>query len=237
MKYSEITHIGLVRQGNEDSYCVCPDLNLVAVADGMGGHEAGEVASRMALQAIEDFLRKHPEAALTPKKVLHQAVLEANSKVFEAAQKNKGYRGMGTTLSAGLLLGRDLYLAHIGDSRVYLINNQVNQLTQDHSLVNELVLNGGISEEEALNHPQKNILTRALGTIAEVNADLIHTNLKKGERLLFCTDGLSNLIVKEEIFQVVSEAPDLSQGVQRLLAMALERGGKDNITMILVEIE
>lgn len=237
MKYSEITHIGLVRQGNEDSFCVCPDLNLVAVADGMGGHEAGEVASHMAVQAIEDYLRQHPEYSLTPKRVLEQAVLEANSRVFEAAQEHKGYRGMGTTLSAGLFLAKDLYLAHIGDSRVYLINNQVTQLTQDHSLVNELVLNGGISEEEAFNHPQRNILTRALGTISNVNTDLIHTHLEQGDRLLFCTDGLSNLIVKEEIHQVVTEAPDLSQGVQKLLAIALERGGKDNITMILVEVE
>lgn len=237
MKFSEKTHTGLIRQGNEDSYCISPDLNLAVIADGMGGHEAGEVASLLAVQTVENYIRLHPEYRKEPVRILKEAVIEANQKVYQASQEKIGCRGMGTTVSAGLIIGKDLYLAHIGDSRIYLINRSIHILTRDHSLVNELVINGGISEEEAQTHPQKNVLTRALGTSAEVEVDLIHTTVRKGDRLLFCTDGLSNLILKDELKKVVREGATLDESTERLLEMALARGGHDNITIILVEVD
>ncbi|MHB8170053.1 MAG: Stp1/IreP family PP2C-type Ser/Thr phosphatase [Thermincolia bacterium] len=238
MKHSKLTNVGLVRKGNEDSICVNLDLQLFGVADGMGGHEAGEIASSLATETLQQhldiqkaWLMMDPLAAMT------SAFKEANRQVYLKAQSQDNCRGMGTTLTAGLIAGDQLVIGHVGDSRVYLIRgNEIKQLSQDHSLVNELLRSGGITEEEAFNHPQRNVLTRALGTAAEIETDFQVDKLYLGDRLLFCTDGLSGLVPKEEMEKIIFSGLDLDEVVNELMRAALQKGGYDNITLVMVEI-
>lgn len=235
MKVSTKTNIGLVRKHNEDSYCYNKEIDLLAVADGMGGHKAGEVASSMAVNILTDQLLKQKEQLQTnPETVLIQAVKEANSQIYLTANANKDQNGMGTTITAAILDKNTFFLAHVGDSRAYLVHkNEIKQLTQDHSLVNEMVKNGNLTEEEANQHPQKNILTRALGTSEEVLVDFYQAQVIKGDTLLLCTDGLSNLISREEMIVLVANAGNLDQIADALVDKAIERGGHDNITVVI----
>lgn len=236
MKWSQITDVGLVRQGNEDSLCVCGDIGLFAVADGMGGHQAGEVASQVALQIIEKEVRDNL-AAGEPGPVLANAFEQANRHVYQLSSGHAELRGMGTTVTACLIAGERLIIAHVGDSRLYLLRDrQISQITEDHSLVQELVRQGGITEAEALTHPQRNVLTKALGTSPLVEVDLVTVNHQSQDRFLICSDGLSNQINPEELKTILAGYPDLTVCLRTLLNLALERGGNDNITMILVEI-
>lgn len=239
MKWNKSSHIGLVRKTNEDNSLVCEELRLLAVADGMGGHRAGEVASRLALDNIEAFIRQNSnDIAADPAGVLKKALEAANQEIFHQAQQDTDYYGMGTTITAVLLAKDKMYLAHVGDSRAYLIHDgEIRLVTDDHSLVNELIKNGGITVAEASRHPHRNVLTRAIGSTAVVDIDIYEEGINRGDILMLCTDGLSNLLSPDEMRETVVAAESPEAGAARLTEQALARGGPDNITVILCMIE
>jgi len=238
MKLTKLTNVGLIRKGNEDSIIVDPSLQLFGVADGMGGHEAGEVASSLAAETIQGHLaRQRSWVLVDPAAAIRSAFKEANRQVYLKAHSQDNLRGMGTTLTAGIIAGDRLILGHVGDSRAYLIRgNELKQLSQDHSLVNELLKGGGITEEEAFNHPQRNVLTRALGTAQEIQVDVVEEKLYQGDRLLFCTDGLSGLVRKDEMEKMIFSGLDLDTIANELMRAALNNGGYDNISLVMLEI-
>lgn len=238
MKFTSKSSIGLIRKQNEDSFCINEDINLIAVADGMGGHRAGEVASSMAVKSFEDYLLEH-RGALTdnPQDTMQKAMQEANRIIYETARKNSSQKGMGTTLTAAVFKGSNLFLAHVGDSRAYLIHNDnIKQITQDHSLVNEMVKNGSLTEEEASHHPQKNILTRALGTSPNVIIDLMQIKIKEEDLVILCSDGLTNLVSCDEIREFSRQESDMDRFVEILVDKAIERGGFDNVTVVVCRV-
>ncbi|WP_066638742.1 Stp1/IreP family PP2C-type Ser/Thr phosphatase [Desulfolucanica intricata] len=238
MKWSKVTNTGMVRRINEDSLCVREDLKLFAVADGMGGHNAGEVASQLALKVLEEEVNHRRFLSDEPTGILLEAVQKANLQIYKASQNNITYRGMGTTITACWQVEKELYIAHVGDSRAFAIrNNDIIQLTEDHSLVQKLVNDGEITQEEARIHPRRNIITRALGTEPVVDVDLYRLTVKNGDKILVCTDGLTNHLLSDELLDIILKAYNLDEGVQALLRLALDRGGHDNISAVLVEIE
>ncbi|MCW2277204.1 Stp1/IreP family PP2C-type Ser/Thr phosphatase [Heliophilum fasciatum] len=237
------THVGKVRPINEDGFWFDIPGGLFLVADGMGGHEAGEVASALAVQTLADCWQGQPVGA-EPVKTLLDACQKANRAIFEQAQTHSSWSGMGTTLTALWSDGSQVVIAHVGDSRAYRINEHgVTPLTHDHSLVEEMIRQGTLTEAEAQGHPQRNVITRALGTRDTVKIDVFTEALAPQDVLLLCTDGLSNLITDEEIGKVLSthqrrSSQQWEQAADQLLALALERGGFDNITfLILVQTE
>lgn len=237
MRWAQLTDVGLVRSINEDSLCVSPELDLFAVADGMGGHLAGEVASATALQMLEQELGRRLQKREIPQQALVAAVQEANRKIFELSGKNQQWAGMGTTITACLKRGEVIYVAQVGDSRAYLLRESlIVQLTEDHSLVRELVKNGGLTEEQALQHPQRNVLTRALGTAPSVNVDLYHQVVGTGDLLLLCTDGLTRYLRPDEMMLTIRTSPNLDTAARGLVDKALGAGGADNISIVLLEI-
>ncbi|MFI2857622.1 Stp1/IreP family PP2C-type Ser/Thr phosphatase [Paenibacillus sp. JSM ZJ436] len=237
-----VSHVGRVRQINEDSVLVLQlghGYTLGIVADGMGGHLAGDTASRLAVQTVAEDFKKlaadlDGEALGT---VLTQAILHANEVIYREASGNERLHNMGTTIVAVLLREHRGYIGHIGDSRAYKVSgNQVSLLTEDHTLVNELFKNGQITEEELASHPRKNVLIRALGTDSEVEVELRSVELGAGDVLLLCSDGLSNLVNRERMAQVIGSAElPLEDKADRLLQLALLAGGDDNITVALLQ--
>lgn len=234
------THIGCVRAYNEDTGAVVELQNgyLVAiVADGMGGHRAGDVASLMAVDIIKMELMSLPDH-LTPDDgidYLDRAILKANDAIYQYAKSHDDCHGMGTTIAACIATQEWLVIGHIGDSRIYRISSDgIRQLTQDHSLVNELLKNGQITQEEALNHPQKNILVRALGTEYSVDVELRAMEWEPEDRLLICSDGLSNKVASQEMWRTIQDTRSTEQAVEVLLDLALKAGGEDNITAIVI---
>jgi protein phosphatase len=228
-----LTDKGLVRKANEDSYLCCLRRQLFVVADGMGGHAAGEVASKLAIQTINTRLNYNLSNISGD---LYQAVLEANTKIYEFSQEKTEYTGMGTTLTAMVIDHGKAFIAHVGDSRAYLIRDgKINLLTKDHSLVSELIRCGQLSIEDAENHPQKHMLTRALGTGPIVQVDFLEYAVYPDDYLVLCTDGLTNLVTEEMIKNVIINH-DIKTGTVKLIDMALQQGGHDNITVIIVRI-
>ncbi len=232
MRIGSKTDKGRVREQNEDSYGY--RANLFVVADGMGGHEAGEVASGIAVETIL-------KAALQPDiaAALEQAVLQANEAILEETDRHPAYQGMGTTVAVLVLEGSRAYITHVGDSRIYRWSAgsaQLEQLTDDHSLVAELVKNGGLTAAEAQTHPQRNILTRALGTRGLAEMEIKRIPADPGDKFLLCSDGLSGLVQEDELRALIGAAEPPQQIVERLVDLANERGGNDNITAILIEI-
>jgi protein phosphatase len=237
MKWAYITDTGLVRALNEDSLCVSPEDSFFAVADGMGGHRAGEVASKMALQLLKRELDRRLNSGARAEQALVESIKEANRSIFEMAAKNPELSGMGTTVTACLRRDGEIVIGQVGDSRAYLMRNgRISQLTEDHSLVQELVKSGSITEEEAFYHPQRNVLTRAIGTGLILDVDLYRLNVLSGDLILLCTDGLTRYMRQEEILLSVCSAPDLDSAVKYLLNKATQSGGADNITIILLEL-
>lgn len=235
MKVVSATNVGNYRKNNEDSYYVNESKNLYVLADGMGGHLAGERASKMATEIIgEDFAGEREVISIDDAiEILSSSIRDANKKIYESSQKNEDYRGMGTTLSSGLILDDVLIYSNIGDSRIYRINEEMEQITQDDSFVNYLIEIGEITEEEAKNHPKKNVLTKAMGTTSDIEVIVNTLNIKDKDVLLFCSDGLTNMVPDEEIFKIVKEnSPEEARDM--LLDLALKNGGMDNITFILV---
>ena len=226
------TDTGRQRRDNEDSaYVRAP---LFVVADGMGGAQAGEVASAL---AVEEFQRPLAEEG-TPEQRLADRVQSANRRIYETAQSAHEQAGMGTTLTAAYLDDADLAVAHVGDSRAYIFRDgSLTRLTQDHSLVEELVRRGKLTEEQAAEHPQRSIITRALGVENDVEVDTWTFPVRAGDVVLMCSDGLTSMIGEEQIAAVLSSEPDLDRAGERLIAEANAAGGRDNITVVLFRLE
>ncbi|MGH2660649.1 MAG: Stp1/IreP family PP2C-type Ser/Thr phosphatase [Actinomycetota bacterium] len=221
------TDIGLVREGNEDSYLV--DEPLFAVADGMGGHRGGEVASQLALETVEKLFREGEGD-------LAEQVQEANRAVFERSVEDLQVAGMGTTLTAALVEGDRIRLAHVGDSRAYLLRDgDLRRLTEDHTLVHRMVTEGEISETEAEAHPQRSVLTRALGVDMFVDVDDDVVQVRSGDRLLLCTDGLTGMVPEDRIKEMLQHVADPAEAAERLVRSANEAGGVDNITVVILD--
>lgn len=224
------SHVGLVRSDNEDAYLVAPPL--FAVADGLGGHQAGEIASSI---AIDTLLEAAPRTA--DSKALGRAVRRANAAVIEAAEVGRGRAGMGTTLTAAMLDGTRLSLAHVGDSRAYLLHfGALEQLSQDHSMVADLVRQGQITAEEARHHPNRSVITRALGSDPNMLVDTFDVEAAAGDRLLLTTDGLTSMVADDEIARVLAAEHTPQGAVDALIDRALAGGGHDNITAVVVDI-
>lgn len=240
MKSFSITDIGQKRQINQD-YLYCNENavgsfpNLFIVADGMGGHRAGDYASRLCVTKVVDLIAS--SELTTPVSVFDDAIGYANRVVYGEAGANEEYEGMGTTLVASVIIDGTLYVANIGDSRLYLLRDRLQQITEDHSLVEEMVKNGEIDKEEARSHPNKNIITRALGTSATVVPDYFELEVNEGDIILMCSDGLTNMIEDDEIASIIWQHPkDLPEAGRQLVQKANEYGGKDNIAIVLVQI-
>ena len=225
------TDIGRVRSQNEDAAWADDARGLYAVADGMGGHLAGEVASRMAIDAVQRMARAHGRADTL---ALREMMRRANDEIARHAQQHPECAGMGTTLSVLWRGGRYMYIAHVGDSRIYrLRGGALEQITQDHSLVEELVRARIITREEARTHPRRNIITRALGTQGDNAPDLLAADAQPGDLWLLCTDGLSGMLTDETIEAEMRRNVPLDAMADSLLSQALEAGGRDNVTLIL----
>ena len=219
--------IGQVREGNEDSYLVIAPL--YAVADGMGGHRGGEVASNLALETVQTLFEQGSGT-------LAEQVEQANRAVFDRSQKDRRVSGMGTTLTAALIDGGRVHLAHVGDSRAYLFRaGELSLLTEDHTLVHKMVVEGEITEEEAETHPHRSILTRALGVDAAVQVDESDVEVAGGDRILLCSDGLTGMVSDEQIREILGRNPDPQPAVDELVKEANRAGGIDNITAVILD--
>jgi serine/threonine protein phosphatase PrpC len=247
--------VGLCRAGNEDSLSVF-DLNfttqsnssglgLYVVADGMGGVNAGEIASALAVDAVTSHIQSAlanlsdstEDAAGEIRSALQAAIKEANSRIYETGRYNADLSGMGTTLTSAVVFGQNVYVGHVGDSRAYLINREgIEKVSRDHSLVGRLVEIGQITPEEAAVHPQRNLIYRSLGTYPNVEVDLYQRPIKIGDWLLLCSDGLTGHVADEELLEVVINASDPNLAARKLINMANQRGGEDNITVVLVNL-
>jgi protein phosphatase len=246
-----ITDVGLQRDHNEDSFAILKDHALYIVADGMGGHRAGDVASRLATEAIVDFFRTtatedftwpfHFDARLSEEENrLLTGIKIANRQIIDRSNRSREYQGMGTTVVGALFNGKrgKMYIGHVGDSRAYRVRNgQIVQMTRDHSLVNDYLLAMPELTEEQRSELPKNVITRALGMQDQVAVDLQGDDAQIGDVYVLCSDGLSGMIDDAEICQVVNGSPDLEEACRRLVALANEHGGEDNITALIVRVE
>lgn len=239
MRTYSVTDTGILREMNQD-YCFASDLpvgnlpNLYIVADGMGGHKAGDYASRYTTQRIVASVTRNP--GKEPVSVLKEAIRTANRLLIEEAREDEEKYGMGTTLVAATILDDKLYVANIGDSRLYIVNSEMRQVTVDHSYVEEMVRLGKVDASEARVHPNKNIITRAIGASEEVEADFFEVELKAGDRVLLCTDGLTNMVEDSAIREVILREPTPELQAKTLVDMANRGGGKDNITVMIIEL-
>ncbi len=238
MKTFAVTDVGMVRQVNQDYVYttdnpIGPLDNLFVVADGMGGHQAGDYASKY---TVETVIRELKSSNIDDaEKALVSAIKVANREIIKKANQDPELKGMGTTIVVATIVNQMMYFANVGDSRLYLINQGITQLTKDHSLVEEMVRLGGIKPEEAKYHPDKNIITRAIGAKDDVEVDFYEHRLKKGDIILMCTDGLSNMVEDDELFHIVQGGRDIVESAVSLVDSAKENGGTDNIGIVLVE--
>jgi len=230
--YAVASDTGRRRRRNEDNYVVAPPL--FAVADGMGGAQAGEVASQLAASALE----AGDSDGLSGVERIDALIQEANRRIFDRASTDPTASGMGTTMTVALVEGMTVAIGHVGDSRAYLVRGeQMEQLTEDHSLVNELLKTGKLSEEEAQIHPQRSVITRAVGTDPDVDVDGFSIEAEEGDVFLICSDGLSDMVEDEEILELVhGHRDDLEKAVKALVAAANRGGGEDNITAVAFQI-
>ncbi len=250
-RVSALTDVGRRRTENEDYFCVDETLGLFIVADGMGGHASGEVASKMATELVRDAFERAkggeaplPSPANSPEKrlseeakLLAEAIRFANQMVFDTARDNPQHKGMGTTIVAVLIEGERMTVAHVGDSRLYLVRgNCVEQLTDDHALLAEQVREGLISQEEADRSNMKNIITRSIGVTPEVEADLDEMTLSDGDRLVLCSDGVTSLLDEDDFHSIVTAGGTPADACKKLVDRANDLGGTDNITVITVDI-
>jgi protein phosphatase len=238
LKTFSITDIGRKRKVNQDYVYTSEEPvgnlpNLFVVADGMGGHNAGDYASKLTvetlIQEIEQSFEKNPV------KILGKAIAKANEIIRRRASEVPDMEGMGTTVVAATCLGRYLQVANVGDSRLYVVGKNIRQITRDHSLVEEMVRVGTISQAEARNHPDKNIITRAVGASDDVEPDFFTVELEEGDVVLMCSDGLTNMLEDEEIRMILNGARDIVEKAQALVDAANANGGRDNITVVLIE--
>lgn len=224
------TDIGCLRDHNEDSLVVTPPL--FAVADGMGGHAAGEVASEIAVRVLSELAPEHPDG-----EALGRAIEEANRAVIQAAHEGRGRQGMGTTMTAAMLEGERLVIAQVGDSRAYLLHQgKLQQLTRDHSLMADMIEAGQLTPEEARTHPQRSVITRALGSDVHLHPDIYEINVETGDRLLICSDGLSGMIFDDQIENTLRRVQDPQRCASQLVNEAIAAGGHDNVTVIVADV-
>lgn len=238
VKSFSVTDIGRKRKLNQDFVYSSDEpvgnlQNVYIVADGMGGHQAGDYASKCTVETILREIRGSFEQS--PIRILSKAIRCANDQVRKKAREDETLFGMGTTVVAATFLGKYLQVANVGDSRLYIINEEVRQITRDHSLVEEMVRMGGLDKEAARNHPDKNIITRAIGARDTVEIDFFHEELKSGDLVLLCSDGLTNMLEDEEIGRILRSAGSLEEKGKALIEAANENGGRDNIAVILID--
>ena len=237
VKAFSVTDIGKRRQLNQDyvftSVLPLGNLpNLFVVADGMGGHKAGDYASKYTVETIVEEVAKSRKKE--PIQILNEAIASANSFIRKKSREDINLDGMGTTVVASTYSDGILIVANVGDSRLYVLHDRITQITRDHSLVEEMVRMGGIDREAARNHPDKNIITRAIGASNSVNVDFFEIALKPDDLVLMCSDGLTNMVEDADILKIVSEEGTLKEKAERLIKAANDNGGKDNIAVLLM---
>ncbi|MCF0135016.1 MAG: Stp1/IreP family PP2C-type Ser/Thr phosphatase [Lachnospiraceae bacterium] len=238
MKVFSGTDIGQVRKMNQDFLFASAEAvgnlpNLFVVADGMGGHAAGDFASRYGVSVLVETIKK--DSNFNPVKIIRQGIEAANREVLEQARKDSSMAGMGTTMVVATIVGGYVYVANVGDSRLYLADSDnMTQITQDHSLVAEMIRLGELTPEEGAHHPDRNIITRAVGTAEEVRIDFFDYKLEQDDRIILCSDGLYNMVENEEIFRIL-RGSDPEDKAQILIRRANENGGRDNIGVIVIE--
>ena len=238
MKICSLTDIGSTREMNQDYLYSSEEAvgklpNLFIVADGMGGHKAGEFASRYVVETTVRSIEGSKEEE--PITILSESIETANRKLKEYADAHQQMKGMGTTIVAAVIQERSLIAANVGDSRLYVVGDEITQVTQDHSLVQELVRLGQMDQESAKTHPDKNVITRAVGVSDNVKIDIFERQLNPGEYIVLCSDGLTNMVDDEVILQILHGAGNLSDKAEQLIKLANKNGGKDNITVIIIE--
>lgn len=233
-----LTDIGKRRKVNQD-YVYTSERpvgnlpNVFIVADGMGGHKAGDYASKCTVETMVQEIRDSLE--VNPEKILKRAIEVANERIIKLAAQNEDLSGMGTTVVAATCMGRFLRVANVGDSRLYVIGEKITQITRDHSLVEEMVRMGGLDREDARTHRDKNIITRAIGAADTVDIDFFNVELKQDEVVLMCSDGLTNMLEDEEIRMILNGQRDIVEKAEELVKAANNNGGKDNISVVLIE--
>ena len=239
MRATAITDIGKTRAVNQDYiYASVEGIgclpNLFVVADGMGGHKAGDTASRYTVETIKELIAGSEETdALS---VISEAVKSVNTLLIKKAGESEDYQGMGTTLVIASIFGNVLRVANVGDSRLYVIDDEITQITRDHSLVEEMVLAGQLSRSEARTHAKKNVITRAIGGEEQVEPEMFSVDLKENSKILMCSDGLTNMLEDDEIMRIVKNSPDIEEAAAVLIDRANANGGKDNISVVIVEL-
>ena len=238
IKTAYLTDTGRKRELNEDYIYACENPvgnlpNLFIVADGMGGHNAGDYASDFTVNTMVEEITASFEK--NPSIIFQKAISVANQKLREIASKDTSKRGMGTTVVAATCMGRYLQVANVGDSRLYVVNDTIKQITTDHSYVEEMIRRGSLQRENARSNPNKNIITRAVGAKNDIQADIYVVELKPGDLLLMCSDGLSNMLEDEEMRMIIKRQRDIVEMVEELVKAANENGGKDNISVILID--
>lgn len=239
-----VSDVGLKRQNNQDYMFVSTEKEfpLFIIADGMGGHNAGEIASSMAVKIIIDKFSKNKDKLKNErgiKLLIKEAIQEANDNIYLKSLNKPELNGMGTTITLAYLHNNKIYIGHVGDSRAYVIkNNKISQITEDHSLVNELVKNGSITPAEAINHPQRNMITRAVGTSYKINLDLYILSYEQKDKLILCSDGLTNMVDDNTILEVINcNDLDMYKVCNDLVVLAKENGGRDNITVVGINLD
>ncbi len=238
LKTFSLTDIGKRRKVNQD-YVYTSERpvgnlpNVFIVADGMGGHKAGDYASKCTVETMVQEIRDSLE--VNPEKILKRAIEVANERIIKLAAQNEDLSGMGTTVVAATCMGRFLRVANVGDSRLYVIGEKITQITRDHSLVEEMVRMGGLDREDARTHRDKNIITRAIGAADTVDIDFFNVELKQDEVVLMCSDGLTNMLEDEEIRMILNGQRDIVEKAEELVKAANNNGGKDNISVVLIE--
>ena len=238
MKTFSITDIGLRRNMNQDAMFTSEipvgNLpNLFLVADGMGGHNAGEYASSHAVKTIVAVAKESGEREIPL--ILRDAIMQANRALIEKAKEDASMKGMGTTIVAAVIAEGRLFAANVGDSRLYIVNQEIRQITRDHSLVQEMVRLGELDQEEAREHPDKNIITRAVGAVPEIEIDFFEAGLRDSDEILMCSDGLTNMIEDEDIRRIMKSQRDIAEQAEKLVETANANGGRDNITVVVIE--
>ncbi len=238
MKTFSITDAGVLREMNQDYYFASDTPvgklpNLFIVADGMGGHKAGDYASRYTIERVVASVSRNDSDE--PVTIIKEAIDKANELLVAESKEDKSKSGMGTTLVIGTIIGNKLFVANIGDSRLYVIGQKMRQITRDHSLVDEMVRLGEINADEARVHPDKNIITRAVGTSEHVEADYFEVELTEDDAILLCTDGLTNMVKDEEILEIISKNESVETATEKLIRLANANGGKDNITVMIIK--
>lgn len=239
------TDVGKYRHNNEDAfYLPKKDANLpklFIVADGMGGHQGGEIASKLAVKEVSEYINKNITKNLSPsqiKTIIMESLFEANNKILKCARENSHWYGMGTTITMALFYGDTLYIGHIGDSRAYRIRDKkITLLTEDHSLVWKLMAEGKITLAETKTHPMKNVITKALGTDQQIEPDLLSFKIRKGDIIILCSDGLTNMLDDEQIKEIVCSNSSPMEATEELIYQANKNGGLDNITVGIIIVE